>query len=408
VNEYHRLTPHQLAALAGTAGDVSAIVELNASRVSIHLLLLVHLVKSWIDASGEPDAAVSVLAASQAADPERFARLIGDPMVGAWLSRTSRDDDARPGEFFQLGNLAAAAAIRTGQDCRVTGWSHAGRLVLPTLGTAAIKDHRSGPVRIQTSAGTTTVTDPSGTAVELVDGVTWWPLRHLRARQGDRNFAVRLEDASPYRDGYHAPPSDRLDDDEAAYWQELFARAWCLICRHLPAQADDIALGLRAVVPLIDSGDGSSRSATARESVGAMGISRPVSAEDFAVTIVHEFAHSKLSAVIDVEPLYRPGGSERHHAPWKSDKRPTSGLLQGVFAFLHVADAWRRFAAEPELTEAAGAQFADLREQVRIGYRSLAASRELTAAGTEFVAIMGTALERLLEAPVAPGRAGPR
>jgi HEXXH motif-containing protein len=406
VNDYHRLTPDQLAALAAGVGDVSAIAELNASRVSIHLLLLVHIVRSWVGGPAERDAAVSVLAACQAADPDRFAWLIGDPMVGAWLSRTSREKP-RPEEFLQLGNLAAAAAVESGRDCRVTGWSHRGRLVLPTLGTAALGDEASGPVRIQT-ADRITVTSPSGVVTDLVEGVTWWPMRRLRARYGGQECSVRLDDASPYRDGYHAPPSDRLDDHEVAYWQDRFAGAWALICRYLPERATEIALGLRVVVPLADTRDRSSRSATARESIGAMGVSRPASAEDFAVTIVHEFAHSKLSAVIDVEPLYRPGGSERHHAPWKKDKRPTSGLLQGVFAFLHVAEAWRRLAAEPDLAEVASAQFTDLREQVRVAYRSLAASQELTVAGAVFVEVLGTALRRLLDAPITPGRAEPR
>ncbi|GIE96596.1 HEXXH motif domain-containing protein [Paractinoplanes rishiriensis] len=405
MNDYHRLTSDQLAALAGGAGDVSAIAELNASRVSIHLLLLVHIVRSWLGEPAERDTAVAVLAACQDADPDRIARLIGDPMVGAWLSRTSREK-SRPGEFLQLGNLAAAAAVESGRGCRVTGWAHRGRMVLPTLGTAVLDDEASGPVRIDTSGGLT-VTSASGVATALVEGVTWWPLRRLRARHGGQECSVRLEDASPYRDGYHAPPSERLDDAEAAYWQEQFDRAWQLICRYLPERATEIALGLRAVVPLADMRDRSSRSATARESVGAMGVSRPASAEDFAVTIVHEFAHSKLSAVIDVEPLYRPGGTERHHAPWKKDKRPTSGLFQGVFAFLHVAEAWRRLAAEPDLAEVACAQFTELREQVSVAYRSLAASRELTVAGAEFVEVLGTSLRRLLDAPVTPGRAGP-
>lgn len=401
---YHRLAPDQLAALAAATGDVAAIAELNASRVSVHKLLLVDVLRKWSWPLGERDTAVSFLDTAKAADPRAFDRLIADPMVGAWLSRTGQGIP-RQGEFWQLGNLATAAAVRTGVDCQVTGWAYEGRLALPTLGTAVLDERWTGPVRVSVSDGSTTVTGPSGVPVELVEGRHWCPLRVLRARHEDLECAVRLEDDSPYRNGYHAPPSHRLDDDQARHWQEHFAGAWSLLCQHVPEKAAEIAVGLRAVVPLADSGDGSSRSATARESVGAMGASRPVSPEGFAVTLVHEFAHSKLSAVIDIVQLCRLDGVERHHAPWKVEKRPTSALLQGVFAFLHVADTWHRLIADTNLSDIADAQFTDLCEQVRIGYRALAASRELTVTGAKFVATMGSMLQRLLDAPK-PARAG--
>lgn len=95
-------------------------------------------------------------------------------------------------------------------------------------------------------------------------------------------------------------------------------------------------------MPLNDLGDGSSRSGTARESVGALGLTRSASPADFVITMVHEFQHSKLSAVLDLVPLYHFGGTERHCAPCRVAPRPISGLLQGVYAFLAVADTWRR------------------------------------------------------------------
>jgi HEXXH motif-containing protein len=98
-------------------------------------------------------------------------------------------------------------------------------------------------------------------------------------------------------------------------------------------------------------------------------------------------------------PLYEQDGSERHQVAWRQDPRPTSGLIQGVYAFLAVADAWDRLRAEPGLREIATAEFVTLREQVRGGYESLRASRELTAAGATFVDAMGPTLHRLLAVP---------
>jgi len=67
--------------------------------------------------------------------------------------------------------------------------------------------------------------------------------------------------------------------------------------------------------------------------------------------MVHEFQHSKL------------------WAPWRTDPRPLGGLLQGVYAFLGVADTWRALAARPALGDLAMREFAEAREQVDVAAR---------------------------------------
>ncbi|WP_127498993.1 aKG-HExxH-type peptide beta-hydroxylase [Actinoplanes solisilvae] len=369
--QHHRLTPSELDALAGGTGSVPAIEEISASRVSLHLLLLKHLSDEWPGDRAPLEAAIAVLAEVQERRPEVYLRLLGDPLVGAWLGRAERV------EQLEIGNLAAAAAISAGLSCRLPGVTHAGRLVIPTLGSVPASD----PVTIVVEDG----------ATSLIDDPGWRPMRWLRAGP----LSVRLDDASPYRAGYHAAPAERLSDAEAAHWQGLLSEAWGLIEAYLPERAVEMAAGLRVLVPLVDLGDGSSRSGTARVSVGAMGLTRPRSAADFAVTLVHEFEHSKLSGVLDLLPLYVPG-TERHHAPWRKDRRPTSGLIQGVLAFTRVAEAWQRFRAVPALAETATAEFAMISEQVRVGYQSLAGSKELTDTGARFVAGMRPAVDRLL------------
>ena len=400
---YHQLTADQLAALAAGAGNRSAIEELNASRVSRGLLLFKHLTEVWTADHADLDAAVTLLARAQTTGPDVYRQLFGDPMVDAWLTRVARTAVPLQGEFLQAGCLAAAAAIRTGLDGEATGWAHGGRVHLPTLGTVVLEDAAEGPVVIAVRAGGVTLTRPSSKLVAAIGGANWERLRLRSSRPEGLECAVRLEDLSPYRDGYHAPPQERVSDDEFAEWQRLFADAWRLIARYRPDSAVEIAAGLRVVVPLVDTGDGSSRSGTARESVGAMGATMPSSAEDFAITLVHEFEHSKLCAIIDLLPLYRAGGTELHHAPWRRDKRPTSGLIQGVFAFLRVADTWHSFRAIPGLATTATRQFAEIRDHVRVGYESLTSSRELTPAGEDFVAYLGQALARLLAEPL-PGK----
>lgn len=382
----HGLSDDQLRAVARGTGCRTAIKELVESRVSRNLLLLTDVVNRRPTGWGRPDAAISTLASTQIEDARTYRELVGDPLVGSWLHRAARNDHPLEREFLHLGNLAVAAAVRLGLDCRVTVWANDGGVTIPTLGTAVMPAVPSGPLEFVVTRG-----EP-----RLDEGSSFLPMRRLRPARDDPRFTVRIEDANPYRDGYHAPPSDRLTDAEYREWQKCFAAAWELITGYLHPHAVEIPAGLRVVVPLVDGGDGSSRSGTARESIGAMGATHPASPADFAVTVVHEFQHSKLSALLDLTPLYRLDGTELHTVPWRPDPRPTSGLIQGVYAFLAVAEAWQSFRAIPELAETATNQFRELRGQVDVGYRALATSRELTPAGIAFADEMRPRLDRLL------------
>jgi len=137
-----------------------------------------------------------------------------------------------------------------------------------------------------------------------------------------------------------------------------------------------------------------------RDSFGALGLTRPPSVPDFAVTLVHEFQHSKLGGLLDLVPLTVPDGGERHFAPWRTDPRPTGGLFQGIYAFLGVADTWRALRAEPALEHRATREFAVARHQVDAGLDALEASAELTTHGREFAEGLRAASDRLMAEPV--------
>jgi uncharacterized protein len=136
-------------------------------------------------------------------------------------------------------------------------------------------------------------------------------------------------------------------------------------------------------------------SATAREAVGVIGLDLPHNAADFAVALVHEFQHSKLSALLDIVPLYDGTSKETFFAPWRMDPRPIGGLFQGVYAFLAVADTWRALALDPVAFPQAEREFAEARAQVSDALRTLTDSRLLTPAGERFVAGMRRCLTRL-------------
>jgi len=126
-------------------------------------------------------------------------------------------------------------------------------------------------------------------------------------------------------------------------------------------------------------------SATSRRTFGAIGLAPPDDPGTLTMLMLHEFQHMKLGALLDMVDLYRPGGVARHEAPWRSDPRPVSALLQGTYAHLAVADFWRvhRQAGDGDVRRAE-LQFAYWRLQVQAALKSLVASGELTRHGRVF------------------------
>ncbi|MEV4350263.1 HEXXH motif-containing putative peptide modification protein, partial [Actinoplanes sp. NPDC049596] len=215
-----------------------------------------------------------------------------------------------------------------------------------------------------------------------------WPLT-----AGDARLA--LDDVDPYRGGHHAPAAPRLSEAEVARWRAVFADGWELIDTYAPERAAELAAGLRTLVPLSRTDAHSARSATISDAYGAFGLTLPSDGAEFAVMLVHEFQHSKLSGVLAVVPMVAPDSAELHFAPWRTDPRPVGGLFQGVYAFLGIADLWRRLRAHPTLAETAEREFATVREQVRWGLDSLAGSRALNPAGRRFTDGMRAAFDDL-------------
>jgi HEXXH motif-containing protein len=400
--KFHRLDTDQMAALSAGLGGSSAVRELNSIQISRRLLLLKYIGEKWPADRRLWDDAVATLSRVQEMDPTTFADFMADPLIGAWLIRTTtqlrRTGSAPQTALHHLSCVAAAAAMRSCLDVELTGYAVNGRLTLPQLGEMQFSRGVTGPVLMRISSGAATLVSSAGESAST-GGPGWRSQRSLTGDYRGLASAVRVEDGNPYRDGYHAPPSERLTSTEAEAWQALFADAWTLIGHYLPERAAELADGLQAVVPLQDLGDGAARSGTARESIGALGLTKPRSPEDFVITIVHEFQHSKLSAVLDLLKLYDSNGPERHFAPWRTDARPTAGLIQGVYAFLGVADAWRGLRADPGLAAVAEHQFAEVREQVRVGLEALERSTEVTPGGLRFVTGMRDKFDHMLAEP---------
>jgi HEXXH motif-containing protein len=393
VTPVHRLSASELAALASGRGGACLVHALRRAQLSKRLLLLKFIAQAWPGDRTERDRALEVLAAAQRRAPEAFAEALGYPSVGIWAARIAvrlrdRSGIALDADLGHLGAVAAAAAVRAGLDAELVAPVRAGGVAIPSVGRVRLPLPEHTPARVIVRDGRLVVHDG---------------LRRLAAGAGATRLSVALDDLDPYRDVHHVPAADRLPDAELPAWQELFRQAWTLLVRYAPERVEELAAGLRSLVPLAQPDAAASRSATVRDAFGMFGLTRPESAVDFAVTLVHEFQHSKLSALLDVVPLYRDEGEATYYAPWRRDPRPIGGLLQGVYAFLGVADLWRVLRGCAHLRELATIRFAEVREQVRCALAGLDRATCLTPAGRRFVAGMRCAVDALLAEPVPAG-----
>ncbi|MER5945457.1 HEXXH motif domain-containing protein [Streptomyces sp. NPDC001904] len=342
--------------------------------------------------------------------PDAVDDLLMSPQCGAWIAHTLRRlHGAASGpplwaDAGYLACLAAAASVLAGADADLTLPVRAGALTLPTLGLVRLPDSAEAfsavPVTVragQVTAGPVTVR-PSATGS---DTPGWQPLRTLRPG------GIRLDDLDPYRDLDGPLPPARLSADEVAHWEKVVGEAHAILARGPgPGAVGAIRPGdITRIVPWASTQwPGIRLSASTGDAFGSMMASRPDSALDLAETLVHEFQHSKLGALLHLFPLLDDDRTERFYAPWRADPRHLPGLLHGAYAFTGVAGFWRARmgdrAADPE--NVAPFHFALRRLQTRQVVRTLATHAELAPAGRRLLAGLTATLDRWLREPVEP------
>jgi HEXXH motif-containing protein len=409
----HRLPVAHFDALAAGEGDRTTVELLRDAVLSKQLLRL----RALIELAGPLDSAgFELLADAQAEDPGTVAELLRYPHVVAWAAaclrrlRRERDDHDGPGaDPAHLGGVAAVAALRAGMETTVTVPVRGGTVALPTLGRAEVGPPdlsgtavvRSGPAGAEISTGHRTVRIPEDPGT---DAPGWRGLRRLRAEHAGQVLQVHLDDLDPFRDNHRLGPAPRLPDEAVESWRRALQGAWSILVRHHPRRAEAIAAGLTAFVPLATHGGRRGLSATSAEAPGAIAMTPPGDALLLAESLVHEFQHVKLCAVMDMLPLHAPDDGERFYAPWREDPRPLGGVLHGAYAYLAVTDFWGRQQEAMEGDEAAFAQysFALWRGETLRTVGVIERSGRLTPAGERFVTGMRTALERWAATPVTP------
>ncbi|MEV5959845.1 HEXXH motif domain-containing protein [Streptomyces sp. NPDC051987] len=403
--DHHLLPSAHFSDLAAGRGGPETVRFLRVTEYSRRLLLL----RTLLDAiAGTPgalgplppvDTAWDVLTTAQRRAPEEFAELLTHPQVGIWLGHglrrvrhTAWGDGPLWTDLGHLYAVCAVAALRAGLPLRTTVPLRDGTAMFPTLGLARLPDRpRWGTAEVVVGDGRLRV-DPQGACVGPSgahdgDAPGWLGLHTLRAAGRGRPMTLWLDDIDPYRDLGEPLPPQRLGKDELARWQERFDGALDLLADIDPGTAAAMAVGLRTIARVRRSSAWTVFSASSSDAFGGLLSSLPPDPVSFAVTLVHEFQHTKLGALLHLFTLERDDGTARHYAPWRPDPRPLSGLLQGAYAFLGITDFWCRYLdqAPPDGRPPAEFEFALRRRQTQEAVHILLADPALTAHGRRFL-----------------------
>ncbi|MGW1720221.1 aKG-HExxH-type peptide beta-hydroxylase [Streptomyces sp. NPDC002156] len=210
---------------------------------------------------------------------------------------------------------------------------------------------------------------------------------------------VRLDDRGPFRAIHGHLPAGPQTGDEVRDWQRLLDGAWRVLVRRHPWHARALAACLTTLVPLHPAPGGTAVSSAARRAYGAVALSPPGDPVLLALTLVHEFLHVQLGALLDLVPLYGPPSPARYDAPWRPDPRPLDALLQGTYAHLGVCDFWHTERAAVPPDPRAEQEHTTWYGHTHTAVDTLLGSGELLPPGRRFTEEMRRALARSREFP---------
>ncbi|MFD5896566.1 HEXXH motif domain-containing protein [Streptomyces sp. NPDC060366] len=395
--------------IATGGGGAEAVAVFAGSEHSRRLVLLRAVVARAEERGGAPGAdarrAWSVLSAARHVSPAVVRELLCYPATGLGLLHGLRAlDEPRPAPtspapLTSLSALSAAAAVRTGLTRTLALPVSAEGVLLPSMGLARFRGVRDGETALVHS-GPDAAVEVDGRRVSVParhweDGEDWLAVRRA-AVVGDGE-PLLLDDLDPYAfpSAQRAP---RLTERQYAHWRTTIRQGLRLLRSEHPETAAEVEGGLRTLVPLRSPGPAGT-SCSSAEAFGCLALSSPSSAASVALAFTHETQHNKLSALLHLFDFFATDDpAARYYAPWRGDPRPLSGLLQGTYAFLGVAQYWNRClgsAHGPDEAHMAELELARWRQAVRTGVAQLTDCHAFTPTGRRFVSGMRTALREL-------------
>jgi HEXXH motif-containing protein len=399
----HRVPWADFDAFAHGSGDSAGAELLSRTELSWRKLGMAALLRE-LAASPDPtgpldpvDVAWQLLGRVERCAPDVTTRLLLHPPAGIWLSHTLRrlrgSADGDGPLWLDVGYLhalAAVAAIQAGIDFEIRVPVRDGMAVLPGLGYAKVAgdsgyaDVRGSEGSVTVSAGASQVLVP--TVDETSDG--WRGLREMTAVVGTARLTAILDDVDPYRDMRLPQPPRPLSDPDAARWHQSLQGAWQVVVDAQPERAVGISRILTSITPLPAAERFRPLSASCDEAFGAIVASEPDDAVQLAVTLIHEYQHVKLGALLHLVRLHEGDRSRHLYAAWRDDPRPLGGVLQGCYAFVGITDFWnvRRSRAQSDMDSwLADFEFALWRQQLARVLGHVERESSLTDLGRSFV-----------------------
>ncbi|MEU7576822.1 FxsB family cyclophane-forming radical SAM/SPASM peptide maturase [Streptomyces sp. NPDC041068] len=342
--------------------------------------------------------------------PDETLEVLRYPFVQAWADRCRCFISGVEAERDRahIAGVAAAIAWRGGVTASLPLPVRAGLAHLPGVG--ALRVRGDGPTA-GVSLGKAVLT---GGEPVMTRRLTAFPL------------PVAVEDLDPYRADGGRLARGRLSDAEWEVWRTALVGAGSELSRLVPAYAATLRAGLRAVVPLRDTAPepgACHQHQVARRAFGGVGLRLPSgpargAAADPAATLLCEFQHAKLSAVLDAyaffaaaenAPTTAPEAASKTTAetalvslPWWPEPLPARQALHALYGHVALAELWQarsvrntRPIGRGEHRDAAAKAHQRYLNRADITVDTLAAEVPMEPAGRRFVAGLRATVDRL-------------
>lgn len=284
----------------------------------------------------------------------------------------------RAGAATLLAELAALGAL----PAPITLPAPPRRIVL--LGLRAVIEV-SGPLELSRGVVRASGRDRLGDAAPSHVAIAAPAAPELALARVDEN-PLAMDEAHPDKEGNALSLGGR----EESEWTAALAGAVQRTVRHLPAFADEFALGLMQIVP-VGHDDERHLSASYREAIGTIYMTLHPDPLTMTEALIHEFQHNKLNAALDLDPFLHNAFDELVASPVRPDPRPLHGVLLAVHAFLPIAELLLRLreagdpiAAAPRFAERLG----EIVQRNHEGLATLEAHGRPTDAGSRMLAEM--------------------
>ena len=296
-------------------------------------------------ARGESGELAKLVSATMRATPGALVSVLRRPTVSA-LIRCARNDSMAGREAlfvsllahlaFELALLGALPAPVRLRRVPQELLSITAQMAVPMpAGTASVLVE-NGRLTIERGGGETVIVLLEAPAAASVERPYHAISHGILLALADNN-PLAMEEAHPNKSGNTID----LGGHEAAEWATALGEAFALIELHLPDLRAEMDLFIHQIVPV---GWDAERhlSASYQEAIGTIYMSLHPSGMTLAEALIHEFSHSKLNALFEVDGVLENAWSPLYTSPVRPDPRPLHGVLLAVHAFLPVARLYEK------------------------------------------------------------------